>query len=156
MCSRCVLGRRRRCLSELQQLGLHLRDLIAGPGARVGRGAFQQAERRRAPRVLLLVVLWQRATRRGVVVRVEGRLVRVRDGDVPPAEGLPVCSFQRDGRVLQKARGPERQWAQSRHHFTRTIGPEEGVSEHRVLSPVYSTKAYPRGFPRSAPVLWKR
>ena len=33
---------------------------------------------------------------------VEGRLVRVRDGDVPPPEDLPVCRFQRDGRVLQK------------------------------------------------------
>ncbi len=38
----------------------------------------------------------------GVGMGVEGRLVRVRDGDVPPPEDLPVCRFQRDGRVLQK------------------------------------------------------
>ena len=80
----------------------------------MGGGAFKQAERRRSSRVLLLVVvvgvvvlmvLWQRATRCGVVgvgVGIEGRLVRVRDGDVPPTEDLPVCRFQRSGRVLQK------------------------------------------------------
>ena len=38
----------------------------------------------------------------GVGVSVEGRLVRIRDGDVPPTEDLPVCRFQRDGGVLQK------------------------------------------------------
>jgi hypothetical protein len=43
-------------------------------------------------------VLWQRAVRVGV----GWRLVRVRDVDVPPSKDLPVCRFQRDGRVLQK------------------------------------------------------
>jgi hypothetical protein len=45
-----------------------------------------------------MVVLWQRAVRVGV----GWRLVRVRDVDVPPSKDLPVCRFQRDGRVLQK------------------------------------------------------
>ena len=33
---------------------------------------------------------------------IEWCLVRVRDGNVPPSEDLPICRFQRDSRVLQK------------------------------------------------------
>lgn len=35
-------------------------------------------------------------------VGVRWRLVRVGDIDVTPSEDLPVCRFERDGRVLQK------------------------------------------------------
>jgi hypothetical protein len=131
-------------------------------------------------------------------VGVEWRLVRVCDGDVPSPQDLPVCRFERGGRILPKQsdfQGLEIQeskpvaiitrranpplvctgvggWTEEREgrnqveHYHSLVRPSFSPSFHfifsrvemvngvpRTASPVYSTKAYPRGLPRSGPDL---